>query len=209
MEEEIKDQKCQYIIGRKQQGQDLNPGHCPDLLSIHYALLIILDIVCAKSLQSCLTVRPHVAPQAPLSLEFSRQEYWSGLLHPSPGDLPNPGLKLLSLKSPALASVFFTTSVTREAPVSYTCSEYWKCIISCLQELIVQLSRKNQKNMSQLTFLINCIYLFILALLVACRIFVPQPGTKSMSPTVEAWSLSHWTAGKSQANLLLVDFVSC
>ena len=32
-----------------------------------------------------------VAHQAPLSMEFSRQEYWSGLLLPSPGDLPNPG----------------------------------------------------------------------------------------------------------------------
>ena len=34
-----------------------------------------------------------VAYQAPLSMEFSRQEYWSGLLFPSPGDLPDPGIK--------------------------------------------------------------------------------------------------------------------
>ena len=34
-----------------------------------------------------------VAHQAPLSMEFSRQEYWSGLPFPSPGDLPDPGLK--------------------------------------------------------------------------------------------------------------------
>ena len=34
-----------------------------------------------------------VAHQAPLSMEFSRQEYWSGLLFPSPGDLPDPGIK--------------------------------------------------------------------------------------------------------------------
>ena len=34
-----------------------------------------------------------IARQAPLSMEFSRQEYWSGLLCPSPGDLPNPGIK--------------------------------------------------------------------------------------------------------------------
>ena len=33
------------------------------------------------------------ARQAPLSIEFSRQEYWNGLLFPSPGDLPNPGIK--------------------------------------------------------------------------------------------------------------------
>ena len=38
-----------------------------------------------------------VAHQAPLSMEFLRQEYWSGLPFPSPGDLPDPGVKLLSL----------------------------------------------------------------------------------------------------------------
>ena len=48
-----------------------------------------------KSLNSVrLFVTPWtVARQAPLSMEFSRQEYWSGLPFPSPGDLPNPGLK--------------------------------------------------------------------------------------------------------------------
>ena len=39
------------------------------------------------------SVQPHVAHQAPLSMEFSRQEYWSGLQFPSPGDLPNPGIE--------------------------------------------------------------------------------------------------------------------
>ena len=36
------------------------------------------------------------SPQAPLSMGFSRQEYWNGLPFPSPGDLPNPGIKLVS-----------------------------------------------------------------------------------------------------------------
>ena len=40
-----------------------------------------------------------VALQAPLSMGFSRQEYWSGLPFPSPGDLPNPGIEA---ESPAL-----------------------------------------------------------------------------------------------------------
>ena len=53
-----------------------------------------------------------VACQAPLSMEFSRQEYWSGLPYTHPGDLPNPVIKLASLMSPALASRFFTTNVT-------------------------------------------------------------------------------------------------
>ena len=47
-----------------------------------------------------------VAHQAPLSLGFPRQEYWSELPFPSPGDLPNPGIKPAS---PALAGGFFTT----------------------------------------------------------------------------------------------------
>ena len=46
-----------------------------------------------------------IAHQAPLSMEFSRQEYWSGLPFPSPGDLPDPGFKPAS---PALAGEFFT-----------------------------------------------------------------------------------------------------
>ena len=50
-----------------------------------------------------------VSHQAPLSMGFSRQEYWSGLPCPPPGDLPNPGIKLVSLASPALADGSFTT----------------------------------------------------------------------------------------------------
>ena len=56
-----------------------------------------------------------VACQAPLSMGFSRQEYWSGLPFPSPGNLPNPGIEHASLMSPALAGVFFTTATTSEA----------------------------------------------------------------------------------------------
>ena len=50
-----------------------------------------------------------VACQAPLSMEFSRQEYWSGWLFPTSGDLSNPGMEPLSLVSPALTGGFFTT----------------------------------------------------------------------------------------------------
>ena len=49
--------------------------------------------------------------QAPLSMGFPRQEYWSGLPFPSPGDLPDPGIEPESLVSPALAGGFFTTSI--------------------------------------------------------------------------------------------------
>ena len=50
-----------------------------------------------------------VAPQAPLSMGFPRQEYWSRLSCPPPGDLPGPGIKPTSLASPALAGRFFST----------------------------------------------------------------------------------------------------
>ena len=58
-----------------------------------------------------------VAHPAPLLMGFSRQEYWSGLPLPSPGDLPDPGIKPASLVSPALAGRFFTTGATWEAPL--------------------------------------------------------------------------------------------
>ena len=48
-----------------------------------------------------------VAHQAPLSMEFSRQEYWSGLPFPSLGDLPDPGVEPTSLAPPALAADSF------------------------------------------------------------------------------------------------------
>ena len=50
-----------------------------------------------------------VARQAPLSMEFSRQEYWNELPFPTPGQFPDPGLKPASLVSPALAGRFFIT----------------------------------------------------------------------------------------------------
>ena len=70
--------------------------------------------------QSCLTLCDPwtVACQAPLSMEFSRQEYWSRLPFPTPGDWPDPGIKPMSLVSPALAGrfFFFFTTVPPEKP---------------------------------------------------------------------------------------------
>ena len=53
-----------------------------------------------------------VAHQAPLSLGFSRQEYWSGLPCLPLGDLPDLGIQSVSLMFPALAGGFFTISIT-------------------------------------------------------------------------------------------------
>ena len=49
------------------------------------------------------------ACQDPLSMEFSRQEYWVRLSFPTPGDLPDPGIKPVSPAYPVLAGGFFTT----------------------------------------------------------------------------------------------------
>ena len=48
-----------------------------------------------------------VAHQTPLSMEFFRQDYWSRLPFPTPGDLPNPGIKTVSLGSPELQANSF------------------------------------------------------------------------------------------------------
>ena len=59
------------------------------------------------------------ACQTPLSMGFSGQEYWSGLPCPLPGVFPNPGIEPESLKFPALAGRFFTTSTTWKALPKY------------------------------------------------------------------------------------------
>ena len=71
----------------------------------------------AKSLQSCLIHATlwTIAHQALLSMEFSKQEYWSGLPCPSPGDFPDPGIEPAYFTYLALAGGFFT-------PESESCS---------------------------------------------------------------------------------------
>ena len=78
-----------------------------------YRLSIGISTVCVHAqllghVQLCVILRT-VAHQAPLSMTFSRQEYWSELLFPAPGDLPDPGIESKTPMSPALADGFFTT----------------------------------------------------------------------------------------------------
>ena len=82
-----------------------------------------------------------VACQAPLSMEFARQKYWRGLPFPTPGDLPNPGIKPASPASSPLVGRFFITAPLATAltndkekqclifikcPLSFCCSYLWK-----------------------------------------------------------------------------------
>ena len=73
-----------------------------------YAYVFIINILISLCVLSCFS--SVWACQAPLSMGFSRQEYYSGLPCPPPGDLPDPGIEPESLMSPALVSRFFTTS---------------------------------------------------------------------------------------------------
>ena len=68
-----------------------------------------------------------VAHQAPLSMEFSRQEYWSGLPFPTPGDLPNPVIKPVS---PALTDGFFTTAPPGKSTEEIKGIETFTCLLS-------------------------------------------------------------------------------
>ena len=73
----------------------------------------------ASPIQLCATLWTG-AHQAPPSMGFSRQEYWSGLPFPSPQDLPNPGIKPMS---PALAGRFFTTEPPGKPSLTHQCSK--------------------------------------------------------------------------------------
>ena len=91
------------------------------LQSIESKIMLVVLIKGGGGLvtRSCLTlVTPwNDACQVPLSIGFSRQEYWNGLLCPPPWDLPNLGIKPSSLVSPALAGGFLISRATQEAHV--------------------------------------------------------------------------------------------
>ena len=75
-----------------------------------------LGCVCAQSCLSSNLVDSTATCQPPLSMGFPRQEFWSGLPFPSPGDLPDPGMEPMSL---ALASIFFITEPPGKSESQY------------------------------------------------------------------------------------------
>ena len=93
----------------------INPGlpHCKQILySLSHRACMLS---CFSHVQLFVTLWT-VACQAPLSMGFSRKEHWSGLWCLPPGNLPDPGIKPESFKSPALTGRFFTSSTTWETP---------------------------------------------------------------------------------------------
>ena len=73
---------------------------CPNFHLKHYLYVCVCSVV-SDSLQS------HVACQPPLSVEFSRQKYWSGLPFPPPGDISHPGIELVSVVSCIIRQILY------------------------------------------------------------------------------------------------------
>ena len=92
-----------------------------------------------------------VAYQAPLSMGFTRQEYWSGLSFPSPGDLLNPGIELDSLKSPALAGRIFT--ITWPGKLTLLSPQFYSWRNGSLDNDLTNTHKKNETSL-----LTSCIY---------------------------------------------------
>ena len=87
---------------------------CTPSLLLRKLKLNACMLSCFSHVQLSATLQT-VAHQAPLSMGFSRQKYWSGLPCLPPGDPPNTGIKPACLMSPASAGGFFTTIATWEA----------------------------------------------------------------------------------------------
>ena len=78
---------------------------------------LLLQATCCLVAQSCPILTPEtVANHAPLSVGFPRQEHWSGLPFPSPGDLPDPGIEAMPP-----AGGFFTTDPPGKPSATHTC----------------------------------------------------------------------------------------
>ena len=90
---------------------------CSEILILYVNQIRVVKLILHAQSLSCvwLFVTPWtIVCRVSLSVEFPRQEYWSGLPFPSPGDLPDSGIKSVS---PELAGRFFTVWATREAPL--------------------------------------------------------------------------------------------
>ena len=91
-----------------------------------YLSISFVNCVCVKSLSHVQLFATPAAHRAPLSLGFSRQEYWSGLPFPSPGDLPDPGMEP---QSPALQADALSSEPPGEPFVNWPVyiSKFLKC----------------------------------------------------------------------------------
>ena len=137
----------------------LLPSLSLSLLSFFFSLIEGEMLACNHLSWSCLVSRVWlfetlsiIAHQAPLSMGFSRQEYWSGLPSPPPWNLSNPGIKPASLMSPALAGEFFTTSATWEAHLLTTWYFYFLLLSLFLKDIWFNHTTLLLNNLTNLHF---------------------------------------------------------
>ena len=99
-----------------------------NIYNIFICISCVCVCVCVFSVTAVTSDSPWRYGLASLFIVFSKQDYWSGLPCPPPRDLSDPGIKLVSFVTPALAGRFFTTSDTWETHVMYICLLYakWK-----------------------------------------------------------------------------------
>ena len=105
-----------FLLGKSHEQRSLS--------SVQFSHSVVSDSVAPRT----------VAQRVPPSMGFSRQEHWRGLPFPLPGDLPNPGIKPTSFKSPSLAGEFFTTVTSWEA-LMYGYSMCIKYAMSCVYDV--------------------------------------------------------------------------
>ena len=120
-------------------------------------------------------------------MEFSRQEYWSGLPFSSPGDLPDPGMEFESPVAPALPGIFFTTEPPGK-PI-YVCVY----IHMYLLKIFMYLFGLPGLSWSTQIFNLHCSMQILSG---SMWDLVPWPGIKSRPPSLGVQSLSHWPPGK-------------
>ena len=89
----------------------------------HNRVCVCVCVCVHQSLSHVFATPGFVTCQAPLSVEFFRQEYWNGLSFPPPGDLPDPGIGLVSPVSPALWVDSSPASHQGSLYITHTCTE--------------------------------------------------------------------------------------
>ena len=127
-----------------------------------------------------------VAHQASMPMEFSRQEYWSKLPFPSPGNLSHPEIKLVSLESPALAGECFTSWAHAEAQYHFEYS-----LSNRSQRLIVFYAHFKHRHLVS-SRVLNCPYLYLflgLQNLDAIKLHkeIDMKGTTNINGVLQIW----------------------
>ena len=115
---------------------------------------------------------------------FSRQEYWSRLPIPTPGDLPNPGIEPVSLASPALVDWFYTTAVPEKPEVK------GKQVQFLARSLVVKGRREKDQGLEWMRHWVNILVSFLTEQLVGS--YFPDQG---LNPCSLKWKHGVLTTG--------------